>query len=125
MTEDTSTSYRMSGQKPLDAKSVSESLNTLISEINANPQIFFSFFKGMKIYLQEEGEEIIWEEITDSNINEGILDENYIYPSSTVYEDFNYSGKEFNFIYTRAIGNITGNYAQTTISKNTNTQDYL
>ena len=125
MTEDTSTSYRMAGQKPLDAKSVSESLNTLISEINANPQIYFSFFKGMKIYLQEEGEEIIWTEITEANSNDAILEENYIYPSSTVYESFNYSGKEFNFIYTRAIGNLTGNYAATTLTPNTNPQDYL
>lgn len=125
MTEDTSTSYRVSGQKPLDSKTISPSLNVLKAEISSNPSIYYSFYKGMKIYLQEEEEEIIWTEITEANEDESILDENFIYPNSTVYEGFNYSGKEFNFIYTRTIGNLTGNYASTIITPDTNPQDYL
>lgn len=125
MTEDTSTSYRVAGQNPLDSKTISTSLNVLKAEIGSTPSIYYSFYKGMKVYLQEEGEEIIWAEITEANQNDGILDENFTYPNSTVYEGFDYSGKEFNFIYTRAIGNLMGNYGPTKITLNTNPQDYL
>lgn len=125
MTEDTSTSYRVAGQNPLDSKTISTSLNVLMAEISSNPSLYHSFYKGMKIYLQEEGEEIIWTEITEANESDGILDENFTYPNSTVYQGFNYSGKEFNFIYTRMIGNIRGNYGPTTITPDINPQDYL
>lgn len=123
MDQPITTSFKLQGQKPLDAKNISQSLETLSQSLIDNPLSYFNFYKGLKIYLQEEATEIIWEEVNAQNTSKSILADDYSYPANTFYESYDYSGKHFNFFYTNAIGNLTGSYADGLITDNT--QNYL
>ena len=123
MEQPVTTSFNMKGQKPLDSKLTFKSLIDLKNSTTEDPNVFFSFYKGMKVYLQEEGEEIIWEEVNEVNVQNAILTEGFLYPLNLNYEGFDYSGKLFNFFYTNQIGNLKGNYFEE--QRNTNTQNYI
>ena len=88
-----------------------------------NPLSYFNFYKGLKIYLQDEGFEIIWEEVDLQNSSKTILEEDFLYPSNSFYADYDYSGKEFNFFYTNDIGNLSGDYGISLITDNK--QNYI
>lgn len=123
MDQNISNSFNVRGQKPLDSKSISKNLETLVQSISANPSIYFDFYKGLKIYLQDEGLEIIWEEVNEINIPDTILASDYTYPSNSFYESFDYSGRTFNFFYTSGVGNLSGSYADGLITDNN--QNYI
>ena len=123
MDQPITTSFKLQGQKPLDAKNISKSLNTLIEALQQNPLSYFNFYKGLKIYLQDEGFEIIWEEVDLQNSSKTILEEDFLYPSNSFYADYDYSGKEFNFFYTNDIGNLSGDYGISLITDNK--QNYI
>lgn len=123
MIENITTALRVQGQMPLDAKNIEVSLLSLKEKISENPLIFYSFYKGMEIYIQDEGQKIIWDEVSPSNSSKTILDDNHIYPTNVIYEEYDYSGKEFNFFYTNSLGNLTGSYGIEEDSENN--QNYL
>lgn len=124
MDQPITTSFKLQGQKPLDSKNISKNLQTLIDSLVLQPLSYFNFYKGLKIYLQDEGQEIIWDEVNEINTLKSILEQDFTYPSNSFYEDYDYSGKEFNFFYTNDLGNLSGDYADEFIDKN-NDQNYI
>ena len=123
MDQPITTSFKLQGQKPLDAKNISQSLETLSQSLIDNPLSYFNLYKGLKIYLQEEATEIIWEEVNTDNSPKTILSADFTYPSNSFYADYDYSGKEFNFFYTNDLGNLSGDYGTSLIDNNE--QNYI
>ena len=94
-----SENYSLEGMNPLDLKIVSPNKAALTSAISKDEFSYFRFYKGCKIFFQQENEEWIWLEMISSlNLVEKLLPENYVYPTGTIAYGFDYSGKSFNFI---------------------------
>lgn len=93
-------SFRVLGQTPLDEKLIFASQQSLFSHISNNPRYAFDFYKGMMVYLQQEEKFYIWERPNSEHFieNDKLLTQNFIYPSGSVYNGFNYSNKAFNLI---------------------------
>lgn len=100
MSANTPQNYRVQGQAPLDAKLIFLNLEQFNELRNNNPAYAFDFYKGMKVYFQQEEKLYIWENPFSNNYkeNEKLLIENFIYPVGSVYENFDYSFKAFNLI---------------------------
>lgn len=96
-----SQNYKTLGQAPLDAKLVFRDKAQFDALVTANPIAFaFDFYKGMKVYFQAEEKSYIWENPFSPYYKENsvLLDENYIYPSGSIYDGLDYSEKAFNLI---------------------------
>lgn len=101
MAANTPQNYQTLGQAPLDAKLVIVNKEILDDIIAANPISYaFNFYKGMKVYLQEEEKLYIWEYVFSESYkeNDKLLSQDYIYPQGTIYEGLDYSGKAYNLI---------------------------
>ena len=100
MSASTPQNYKTLGQAPLDAKLVFINIAAFNTLRQQNPAYAFDFYKGMKVYFQEEEKMYIWENPFSDNYKENhkILDENYIYPIGSAYEDLVYEFKAFNLI---------------------------
>lgn len=95
-----SDNYSLEGMNPLDSKLVYPSKSIFLAAITFDPMIYFRFYYGMIIFLQENKEEWIWVEMSDERFAETptLLDDTFVYPPDTVAYGFTYSGKSFNFI---------------------------
>ena len=92
-TANTPQNYRFLGMSSLDQKNSVKTLAELLDFTDFKP---FNYYRGMIIFCHENGKYYCW---TDDLENKQTLSStNYIYPNGTIYEDINYSGKEFNFI---------------------------
>ena len=104
-------SFSISGQSPVDDKSIALNLVQVTGKVEADPNYKFTLYKGLKIYLQEEGKEIIFEQINPENSSERLMSSNITYPEGSIYEGYNYHGKEFNFFNHGSPSNLTGDYS--------------
>ena len=92
-TANTPQNYRFLGMSSLDQKNSVKTLAELLDFTDFKP---FNYYRGMIIFCHENGKYYCW---TDDLENKQTLSStNYIYPNGTIYEDINYSEKEFNFI---------------------------
>lgn len=100
MSANTPQNYKTLGQAPLDAKLVFTNIAAFNKLRQQNPAYAFDFYKGMKVYFQEEEKMYIWENPFSDNYKENhkILNENFIYPIGSAYEDLVYEFKAFNLI---------------------------
>lgn len=101
MSANTPQNYSVLGQAPLDAKLIFKNEEALRLIITRNPIAYaFNFYKGMKVYFQDEEKMYIWENPFSEYYkdNKKLLVNNYIYPEGAKYEDLDYSNKAFNFI---------------------------
>jgi hypothetical protein len=100
MSASTPQNYRVLGQAPLDAKLILKNVAAFNALRLADPAYAFNFYKGMKVYFQEEERTYIWEDPFSDNYkeNDKLLLTNFIYPVGSVYEDYDYSLKAFNLI---------------------------
>lgn len=92
--------YSVLGQAPLDAKLIFKNKQAFLDYINSNQYYAFDFYKGMIIYFQEEENFFIWE-LSFSPFykeNNKVLEQDYIYPDGTVYENLDYSNKAYNLM---------------------------
>lgn len=100
MSANTPQNYQTLGQAPLDAKMIFKNIETFNIVREQNPAYAFNFYKGMKVYFQEEEKMYIWENPFSDHYkeNEKLLEQNFIYPVGSVYEDLDYSFKAYNLI---------------------------
>lgn len=97
----TTQSYHLLGQSALDSKLVFNNVDSFFDYVNSNSETFaFNFYKGMLVYFQEEEKFYIWETPYSKFYKENskLLDQNFIYPLNSVYNDLDYSGIAFNLI---------------------------
>lgn len=100
MAANTPQNYQTLGQAPLDAKLIFTNKEAFDNYVKDNSTYAFNFYKGMKVYFQEEEKMYIWENPFSDNYkeNEKLMTINYIYPQGADYEGLDYSGKAFNLI---------------------------
>lgn len=86
-------SYNVAGQAPLDSKLIANTLDELTG-VNASKA--HTYYRGMRVYCQEDNKTYEWTDQLDGKIK--LLPEPYVYPDNTIYDNIDYSLKSFNFV---------------------------
>lgn len=67
-----------------------------LSNLGELDNFAFIYYKGMVAYCAQEDTSYKWKEIQEAE--EGLLNNNFIYPDNWIKEGINYSNKEYNFV---------------------------
>lgn len=100
MAANTPQNYIVRGQAPMDAKMTFDSKDHFFKLKTENPKYAFDFYKGMIVYFKKEEQFYIWEQPFSRfyDHHDKIDNFDFVYPTGSVYEDYDYSGRSFNLI---------------------------
>jgi hypothetical protein len=97
---------RIPAQLPLDPKTY-KSNQAELSNLGANNNLAFTYYKGLIVYCAQESTYWIWREKVGSEI--GLITPDFVYPSGVISLGVNYSGQTYNFFpYTVNSNNVPG-----------------
>ena len=72
-----------------------------LSNLGELDNFAFIYYKGMVAYCAQEDTSYKWKEIQEAE--EGLLNNNFIYPDNWIKEGINYSNKEYNFVIVKSV----------------------
>lgn len=105
---DVAQSYRIGGQAPLDSKNLVNKLSDL-KDLGTNNFKAFTYYRGMVIFCNETKTWYTWVDVFVPNMPK-LLQNDFEYPSGSVYDSEDYSYKKFNFVnyfvYVSMINNV-------------------
>ncbi len=88
------TGIEVATQYPLDAKTFFKSLAAM-RDLGQDSNYPFKYYNGMLCFCAETNRLYVWREAAENTV--GVLENHFLYPSDTVVDNVDYSGKEFNF----------------------------
>lgn len=89
-------SLLVNSQLPLDDKTYKVTLAAL-KDLGTSNQKAFIYYEGMEVYCNENRQKYTWKEVTAED-PAGLLATPFTYPSGSITNGIDYSGRKFNFI---------------------------
>lgn len=93
---DLQTSLKTATQIPLDEKLYVKELSE-INTLGDNNYKAFLYYEDMVVSVVENHKQYIWREELVTNEQDGLLSNSFTYPSNSVVNEIDYSGRTFNF----------------------------
>lgn len=95
MSNDIKTGLRVVSQEPLDAKAWTKT-SAFLTNLGVNDNLAYSYYKGLKVYCADENVTYIWR-LPLNEEEEGLLENNFVYPADLTINGINYSIGSYNF----------------------------
>lgn len=114
------TSLLVTGQIPLDAKSVVAN-SSILTDLGINNYKAYTYYDGLIVYCIEERVRYEWREVSNLIGTPTLLTNNFTYPDNIIVNNIDYSNKQYNFYLKPESINIASTGLGTPIYKGFNT----